>query len=61
MRKVLVVREKISVNEIRAVDAVGRGQVLAVSSSYNVGDSILVVNGIVVRKIKTLDTRIYEV
>ena len=61
MRKILVVKEKISSSEIKAVDVFGRGQVLAVTSSFNVGDSILVVNGVVLRKVKKLDTRIYEV
>ncbi len=61
MRKVLVVKERVSSNEIKAVDSFGRGKVLATASNYNVGDSILVVNDVIIQKVKREDVRVYEV
>ena len=61
MKKVLVVTDKVSSTEIKAQDGSGRVSVLAGGSSFNVGDTILVVNGVIIQKIKNRSNITYEV
>lgn len=61
MKRIMVVKEKISASELRVVDAVGRGTVLVTSSNYNIGDHLLVVNDVIIGKSSKMDTRTYTV
>ncbi len=61
MKRILEVIEKISLTELKAVDAAGRSRIYAGAPGYKVGDSILVVNDIIIQKVKREDVRVYDV
>ncbi len=61
MKRILRVTEKISVTELKAVDATGRSRVYAGGPGYKIGDSILVVNDIIIQKVKRENVRVYDV
>ncbi len=61
MKQILSVIQKVSSTEVKAVDGVGRSKILAGGSSLNVGDSILVVNNVIIQKIKPDNSETYEV
>ena len=61
MKQILSVTQKISSTEIKVTDKTGKSMILAGGNKFNIGDSILVVNGIIVQKVKSNVSEIYEV
>ncbi len=61
MKRVMNVVGKISVTELRATDEIGRSRVLVGGDSYQVGDSILVVNDVIIKKVRRREVRTYDV
>ncbi len=61
MTKIYEITGKASANELKAVDAVGRGTILFTKTPYKVGEFVVVVNGVVVGKTKKQDTKTYVV
>ena len=61
MKKVMQVSGIIGPNQYRLKDGVGREQTVFYSGKLKIGESVILVNGVIVDKTKTVAHTVYEV
>lgn len=61
MKKTYTVVSKVSKSEIKVKDVFGRERLFNTTTNFNIGDSILVVNGVVIGSVRQESTQIFEV